>query len=61
MNSSTTSGQTSRSTTSQANTGPGGLESISELSRELATLKDNVARLASQASGEAANTIRSVS
>lgn len=64
MNSDTASGQKTRSVSSHGDTqhsGYDGLnETVSELRRDLASLKDDLARLASQASGEAAKTIRNV-
>ena len=64
MNSDTASGQKARSVSSHGDTehsGHDGLdETVSELRRDLASLKDDLARLASQVSGEAAKTIRNV-
>jgi ElaB/YqjD/DUF883 family membrane-anchored ribosome-binding protein len=65
MNSNPSSGQTSRPAAGRVDfehDGRDGLkESVNELSRDLASLKDSFARLASQAGGEAAKTIRGVS
>ena len=60
MNSDTASGQKTRSASSHADTEHNLNESISELRRDLASVKADFARLASQASGEAAKTIRNV-
>jgi ElaB/YqjD/DUF883 family membrane-anchored ribosome-binding protein len=59
MNSNTASGQTPRSTEHGGHDRLN--ESVNDLRRDLASLKDNFARLASQAGGEATKTIRSVS
>jgi ElaB/YqjD/DUF883 family membrane-anchored ribosome-binding protein len=60
MNSDIASGQKTRSASSHADTEHNLNESISELRRDLASVKADFARLASQASGEAAKTIRNV-
>lgn len=64
MNSNPSSGQTSRPAAARVEFEHGGndglKESVSELSRDLASLKDSFARLASQAGGEAAKVIRGV-
>jgi|SRR5215475_6692361 len=58
------SGQTVRPATDRRDSEPGaqdGLnERVNDLRRDLASLKDNLARLASQAGGEAAKTVRGV-
>jgi ElaB/YqjD/DUF883 family membrane-anchored ribosome-binding protein len=65
MNSNPTSGPMPRSTFSQTepqHVGPDPLnEDMTQLQREVASLKDTFARLASQVSGEAAKTVRNVS
>jgi ElaB/YqjD/DUF883 family membrane-anchored ribosome-binding protein len=65
MNPNPSSGQTSRSTSSHVepeHVGPSPLnEDVTKLQREVASLKDTFARLASQVSGEAAKTVRNVS
>src|SRR5262249_57540930 len=65
MNSNPTSGQISRSTPDRVepeHVAPDGLsEEMSNLRRDVASLKDTFARLASQASGEVAKTVRSMS
>ena len=60
MNSDIASGQKASSASSHADTEHNLNESISELRRDLASVKADFARLASQASGEAAKTIRNV-
>jgi len=65
MNPNPSSGQTSRSTSGHVepeHVGPSPLnEDVTQLQREVASLKDTFARLASQVSGEAAKTVRNVS
>ena len=65
MNSNPTSGQTSSSTSGEIkpeHVGPDGLnEEMSKLRRDVASLKDTFTRLASQAGGEAARTVRGMS
>jgi len=65
MNSNPTSGQMSRSTTGQVepeHVAPDGLSAeMSNLRRDVASLKDTFARLASQAGGEVAKTVRGMS
>src|SRR6516162_2119787 len=65
MNSNPTSGQISRSTPGQVESGhvaPDGLSAeMSNLRRDVASLKDTFARLASQVGGEVAKTARSMS
>jgi ElaB/YqjD/DUF883 family membrane-anchored ribosome-binding protein len=76
MNSTTSSGQTSRpaspvghkpsgapaeSTPKHVEPEEVGHDGLNDLQRDVASLKDTIARLASQASGEAAKTVRSVS
>src|SRR5262249_41146185 len=65
MNSNPTSGQISRSTTGQVepeHVAPDGLSAeMSNLRRDVASLKDTFARLASQVGGEVAKTARSMS
>jgi len=62
MNANVSSGQTPRSVPGRLDSEPGGhdglQENVNELRRDLASLKDSFSRLASQASGEAAKTIR---
>ena len=60
MNSDNASGQKTRSASSHADTEHNLNESISELRRDLASVKADFAHLATQASGEAAKTIRNV-
>ena len=65
MNPNPTSGQTPRSTSGHVepeHVTPDGLsEEMSKLRRDVANLKDTFARLASQAGGEAAKTVRNMS
>ena len=67
MNASFSSEQTPRSVSalssadsSSSHTEPDGRDSLAEIRRDVASLKDTLARLASQAGGEAAKTIRNM-
>ena len=64
MNSNPTSEQMSRSSFGQTEperVGPSANEEMSKLHRDVASLKDTIARLASQVGGDAAKTLRGVS